>query len=164
MADFTIAVMLTLRNEGGFADNPADPGGRTNFGITQRDLVLTMPGKDVATLTSTDASQWYQTTKKPQIYNNILYWSIEDQNIASKIFDLGVLFGVGEAVELMQGILKLTVDGDFGPLSLAAVNAADPASLMVAYKAIFVQRALDIGAQWPAERQFVAGWIRRINL
>jgi lysozyme family protein len=164
MSDFAIAVFNTLINEGGFVDNPADPGGRTNFGITQRDLVLTMPGKDVATLTAADASQWYETTTQPQRYNNPLYWDIESQGVASKVFDLGVLFGVGTVVQFLQGILKLKVDGNFGPVSLAAVNGAEPFSLLTAIKTVLVQHALDIGAERPAERQFVTGWIRRINL
>ena len=163
MADFTIAVLLTLQHEGGFVDNPADPGGATNFGITQRDLNLTMPGKDVRTLTSAEAAQWYETTTQPQRYNNPLYWSIEDQSVASKIFDMGVLFGVGEAVHLIQGVLQLSIDGNFGPQTLAAVNGAEPLSLLSALKTVLAQHSFDIGSEHPAERQFIIGWIRRVN-
>lgn len=33
---FEPALAFVLRWEGGFVDNPADPGGRTNKGITQK--------------------------------------------------------------------------------------------------------------------------------
>jgi lysozyme family protein len=98
----------------------------------------------------------------------MLYSRITSQVIANKIFDLGVLFGVHVAVVLMQEVLQphfptLTIDGIFGSGTLDAVNGADPASLLVAYKAAFVGRAAKAGAEHPEERQFVAGWIRRIN-
>ena len=163
MADIDIAIAITIRNEGGFVDNPNDPGGRTKYGITQRDLDITAPGTEVETITPAFAANWYKTTTHPQRYNNPLYGQIEDQVVANKIFDLGVLFGVGTAVQLMQGILKLVVDGNFGPQSLAAVNESDPHSLLVAYKTVFVQHAINIGAAKPSERLFVVGWIRRIN-
>src|SRR6202790_2500048 len=35
---FQRAVTNVLKNEGGLTDNPLDPGGRTNRGITQRTL------------------------------------------------------------------------------------------------------------------------------
>ena len=33
MADFQLALAFTLKQEGGLVDNPADPGGLTNYGI-----------------------------------------------------------------------------------------------------------------------------------
>ena len=47
MADFNLAVALTLQHEGGFIDLAADPGGATKYGITQAD----MPGVQIADLT-----------------------------------------------------------------------------------------------------------------
>lgn len=37
MARFEDAIKLTLIHEGGYVNNPADPGGETNMGITKRD-------------------------------------------------------------------------------------------------------------------------------
>jgi lysozyme family protein len=154
MADPNIAIALTLKNEGGFVNNPADPGGATNMGITQAD----MPGINIADLTVTQAETYYD-----QHYWKSLYSEIEDQFVANKLFDMGVLFGVGTAVQMLQGILKLTVDGVFGPQTLAAVNGADSFSLLVAYKTVLVQHAINIGAEHPEEREFVVGWMRRVN-
>ncbi len=35
---FARCLELVLRQEGGYADHPADPGGATNFGITRKTL------------------------------------------------------------------------------------------------------------------------------
>ena len=160
MADFNIAVQITLVNEGGFVDNPADPGGATKYGITQAD----MPGVDIAGVTPQQATAYYQ-----EHYWKPLYSQIESQDVANKLFDMGVLFGVGEAVKLLQIVLQtaiptVTVDDEFGPETLAALNQIDAASLLQAYKTSLVTYALRIAANKPSDRQFAAGWGRRINL
>lgn len=174
MSDFKLAIPVTLVHEGGFIDNPADPGGATKYGITQKDLDATAalyPGfpTNVADLTTDQAARWYETTTKPERFNNPLYWQINDQAVATKIFDLGVLFGVGEAVKILQIVLEQAYpelgapDEVFGPKTLEYVNKTDPVSLLSAYKTAFVAYALRIAANRPSERIFVAGWGRRIN-
>jgi lysozyme family protein len=56
MADSKIAIAMTLIHEGGYVDNPADSGGPTNMGITQKD----MPGQDMRTLKVEKANTYYQ--------------------------------------------------------------------------------------------------------
>ena len=36
MAEFSLAIPIVLENEGGYVDDPNDPGGETNFGISKR--------------------------------------------------------------------------------------------------------------------------------
>lgn len=173
MSDFQKAIPITLVHEGGFNDDPADPGGATNHGITQKDLDATRAAypdfpANVRDLTSDQAAHWYETTTEPERFNNPLYWQIEDQMLASKVFDLGVLFGVKEAVEILQHVLApaypdVTPDGQFGPKTLAAVNQSDAASLLTAYQTAFVAYALQIAVHHPNEKKFVAGWGHRIN-
>lgn len=174
MSDFQTAIPVTLQHEGGFVDDPDDPGGATKYGITQKDLDATRaeyPGfpANVADLTPEQASNWYETTTKPERFNNPLYWEIADQAVATKVFDLGVLFGVGEAVKILQIVLQHAYpelgapDEQFGPKTLECVNKTDPASLLSAYKTAFVAYALRIATNRPTSRKFVAGWGRRIN-
>ena len=158
MSDFKIAVIFTLKNEGGYSDDVDDPGGATNFGITQND----MPGVDMKKITQDQAVQYYA-----QHYWKPLYSQIEDQDVASKLFDMGVLFGVGTAVKNLQQALTsgfaITVDGSFGPETLSAINQADGSSLLSAYKTLLVSHAFAIATAKPETRKFVAGWGRRIN-
>lgn len=152
-SSFEIAIALTLKNEGGFTDNPADPGGATNMGIEQRDL----PNVPIETLTQAQAVEYYS-----EHYWKPLYSEIGNQDTASKLFDMGVLFGVGTAVKTLQAVLQITQDGVFGPATLSALNAAGE-SILPEYKMAMLDRANEIVGQNPAEAVFLDGWERRIQ-
>jgi lysozyme family protein len=159
MADFEQAVKLTLVNEGGFVNNPADPGGATKYGVTQKD----MPDVNIADITPEQATEYYR-----EHYWKPLYSEIQSQEIANKLFDMGVLFGIGEAVKLLQIVLQtaypmLVVDEEFGPTTLGYVNDSDPGTLLAAYKTALVTYTLRIVTNRPNLRVFAAGWGRRIN-
>ena len=154
MADFQQAVALTLQHEGGYVNDPADPGGATNMGITQRDL----PETPIQNLTVAQAVAYYSNT-----YWKGLYSSLTSQQLANKLFDWGVLFGVGTAVKVLQGVLGIKQDGLFGPASLAAVNATDGVMLLEEYKNSMLIHASRVVAANPTLTKFLAGWMRRIN-
>jgi lysozyme family protein len=154
MADSKIAIAKTLVHEGGYADNPNDSGGATKYGIEQRD----MPDVNIADITPEQATEYYI-----EHYWKPFYSQIASQDVADKLFDMGVLFGVGEAVKLLQTVLNLTSDGIFGMVSVAATNQSDPASLLRAYQTAFVSHAIGIANAQPKDRVFLSGWIRRIN-
>jgi lysozyme family protein len=155
MADFLQAVNITLVREGGYVDDPDDPGGATKYGITQRD----MPGRDMKTLTIPEAIEFYK-----EKFWNPFYDAIVNSPIGNKLFDMGVLFGVKTTVEIMQRTLQLDDDGIFGSGTLAALNAVlTPPALLQLFKNNLVIHAVDVGAKNPRERKDVAGWINRIN-
>ena len=154
MADFQQAVALTLQHEGGYVNDPADPGGATNMGITQRDL----PETPIQNLTVAQAVAYYSNT-----YWKGLYSSLTSQQLANKLFDWGVLYGVGTAVKVLQGVLGIKQDGLFGPASLAAVNATDGVMLLEEYKNSMLIHASRVVAANPTLTKFLAGWVRRIN-
>ena len=154
MSSFEIAVAITLQHEGGYVNDPADPGGATNMGITQRDL----PDTPIQNLTVAQAVAYYSNT-----YWKGLYSSLTSQQLANKLFDWGVLFGVGTAVKVLQGVLGIKQDGLFGPASLAAVNATDGVMLLEEYKNSMLIHASRVVAANPTLTKFLAGWVRRIN-
>jgi lysozyme family protein len=154
MSDFRTSVLKTLIHEGGYVNNPNDSGGATNFGITQKDL----PGQDMQLLTEDQAVDYYSKN-----YWKTLYSQVDSQAIVDKIFDMGVLFGVGTAVGILQLSLGITHDGVFGPGTLAAVNQADETSLLLGYKTNLVTHAFNIAVANPQDRVFVIGWTNRIN-
>jgi len=159
VSNFQEAVKKTLIHEGGFVDNPHDAGGRTKYGITQKDL----PDVDIAQITPEQATVYYS-----EHYWKPLYAQIQSQSVAEKIFDMGVLFGVGKAVKILQAVLQpafpeVTPDGQFGPTTLNAVNQAEENSLLQGYKTALVAYTLRIVLAHPEDRDFVAGWGRRIN-
>ncbi len=154
MADFRTAIKKTLENEGGYVNNPADAGGETNMGISKREY----PNLDIKNLTEEQAIEIYRDG-----YWKKHYSEITDQFIADKLFDCGVLFGVGTVVKILQTALNNLADGVFGPATLLAVNAAEPVALLMKYKTSMVGHAITIVAANPQDRQFFSGWVRRIN-
>jgi len=156
VSDFMQAVQKTLIHEGGYVNNPADPGGATNFGIIQSD----MPGVDMRTITREQAIAYYAAH-----YWNDFYTQIVDQLLAEKLFDSGVLFGVKTAVKMLQITLvnkvSLVTDGEFGPGTLSAVN--QNANLLPAYRTILINHCMNVVNNRPESSVFVSGWVRRIN-
>ena len=163
MADLKISIAKTLVHEGGYVNNPVDPGGATKYGVTQRDLdgcrehYPNWP-LNVKDLTPEQATEYYlEAYVKPH------YTEIENQLVADKLFDMGVLFGTGSAVDVLERILNMPVDGVFGPNDLVATNEAEPSSLLSAYKTGLVSHAIGVANAKPAERIFLRGWITRAN-
>lgn len=122
MADFSEAVKKIFRLEGGYSDNPNDSGGRTNYGITE--AVARNHGLDVDTITRDEAEHIYYSSYWDPCGANL----IEDQRLATVIFDCAVNCGVFRAVIFLQAILfedydeRISVDGVFGPQTLGALD------------------------------------------
>lgn len=156
MADFDTAVAITLKNEGGYVNNPNDKGGATNMGITQRD----MPDIDIQNLTVDQAKQYYR-----EHFWQSLYDSITDQQAANKLFDMGVLFGVGTAVRLLQSSLALTQTRIFDSDTLMVVNTySNPAfPLLDKYKTRLKIHVRWIVKQNPSQSVFLDGWLKRVD-
>jgi lysozyme family protein len=173
MADFKTAVLLTVNpaHEGGFQKDPQDhanwTGNKigvgelkgTKYGVTAADL----PDTDIENLTVDQAIEFYRDK-----YWKPLYSQIESQPVANKIFDMGVLFGVGEAIKLLQISLQPTFphihpDGIFGNETLSTLNQVEENSLLSVYKTALVAYTLRIAVAKPEEKKNVAGWGKRIN-
>ena len=116
MAVFEACVDFTLRpeNEGNYVDNPADPGGPTNFGITLDGLSEwrghACTAADVRQLTLAEARQIYQAR----------YWqAVAGANLPPgldlMVFDFGVNHGPGSAVKMLQRLVGAKPDGAAGP-------------------------------------------------
>jgi lysozyme family protein len=117
-----------------------------------------MPNVNIADITPEQATEYYQ-----EHYWKPFYSQIENQTVADKLFDMGVLFGIGTATKLLQNVLSLVIDGVFGPKTLSTVNQADSVSLLSAFQAALVSHALGIANAQPKDRVFLVGWIKRIN-
>ena len=165
MADPNVAIAAVLEHEGGFVDDPADPGGATNFGITQADLdagalqVQPAPaGQDVRTLTAEAAAAWYREH----------FWSralgaIADQALANKLFDMMVLAGPETAKRILQDLVGAPADGCLGPRTVTLVNARDAGTLLAQFQAAMAAHFRAIAEKHPGEEKFLQGWINRVN-
>jgi lysozyme family protein len=148
MSNFDEAIGFVLANEGGLSNDPSDPGGLTNFGISQKQY----PALDIRNLTREDAVQIYQD----DYWNKFQYGDITSQRIATKVFDAAVNMGPVRAVRLLQLAVNVQADGVLGVQTIAAVNAADESNLMDEFKAQLAKYYCDLG-----KPEFMLGWLRR---
>jgi lysozyme family protein len=146
---FARAIERVLAHEGGFVDNPDDPGGKTRWGISQR----TYPHLNIATLTREQAIALYRRDAWTPIRGDAL-----PEAIAFQVLDAAVNHGVVRAVGWLQQVLDLRVDGVVGPLTRAAAADADPVALILAYNAA----RLDFYVRLRTFPTFGRGWTRRI--
>ncbi|MEX0311390.1 MAG: holin-associated N-acetylmuramidase [Tateyamaria sp.] len=179
--------MQTVRNiateivgrEGGYVNDPDDPGGATNFGVTihtMRRLGLDLDGDgdvdavDVRRLSREQAIDIFVTHyfERPRIAElpNVLH---------ATVFDMYVNAGAN-AIKILQRLLTemghpCVVDGALGPQSIAAARAAHraaPDHLVDAYGIARRNYYFRIADRRPASRKYArsraggkGGWIKR---
>jgi len=157
MADFSKAIGYVLANEGGYVNNPSDPGGETNFGISKR----AYPYVDIKNLTRDEAAAIYQRD----------YWKFDEmasQRVATKLFDACVNMGPSQAVRLLQLALgavevgpPVVADGKLGPETIAHANAADEEKLLDEFKARLAKFYAEEAINGTGMAGFLLGWLRR---
>jgi lysozyme family protein len=123
MADnFPDCLAVVLREEGGFVNNPHDPGGMTCLGVTkavwERWCGHSADESDMRTLTARAVGPLYRTQ----------YWNAIDGDNLPKaaalcVFDFGVNTGPVRAARFFQQIVGASQDGHLGPATVAALNA-----------------------------------------
>lgn len=110
---FDDSIKILFDEEGGYVNNPADPGGETNFGISKRRY----PNVDIKNLTREQAAQMYHSD----------YWlPLGCDNLppmlACNLFGAAVNEGKGTAAKQLQEILGITADGIIGNGTIDAVK------------------------------------------
>lgn len=116
MPDYESCVAVTLKWEGGFVDNPHDPGGATNMGITIETLRSYMrhpvTSQDVRSLNPATAKAIYQEYYWEPIKGDMLPHGLD-----LVVFDAAVNSGPTRAIELLQGVFGIAQDGSLGPIT-----------------------------------------------
>jgi lysozyme family protein len=162
---FDACLQFVLKWEGGFSDDPDDPGGATNLGIIQTEYDAYrqhkgLPTQSVKSITHAEAAE---------IYTNNYWIPLKCPNMTPPLdlvmFDTGVNMGVRTAVRFLQTCLHVTVDGDFGPKTQAALDArkSNIKPLVSAYLAARETRYHEIVAAHPKLGKFIKGWLNRLN-
>lgn len=138
----TIAANIAER-EGGVVNHPSDPGGLTKFGISQR----TYPDLDILRLTKAQAVAIYL---RDYLHKYQLHELTNARN-AEIVCDWLVN---GGGVKLIQRAVKVEEDGIIGPVTLAAIDAADPHQLLLSRLDYYVSLAA---------HPFLRGWVSRLR-
>lgn len=149
MNAFEEAFRLVIGHEGGYSNDPKDPGGETKYGISKRSYSHI----DIGALTLDGARRIYKADYWDKIHGDDL-----DPGLALVAFDAAVNNGVSQSIRWLQGAVGVKQDGVIGPATLNALSKADPAKTLVELHAsrIFMMAGL---STW---KHFGRGWSRRL--
>lgn len=160
---FESSLPFVLRWEGGFVDHPADPGGRTNKGVTQRTYDAWrekngMTQRDVRHIEDREVKAIYEAE----------YWQRAGcDRLQSQLdlvqFDTAVNMGVRRAIRFLQGSVGCGVDGVFGPQTENAAARCDPRSAIRDYCDAREDYYRRLAERNPKLAVFLRGWLNRLN-
>lgn len=168
MADFQPYFQKVLKWEGGFVNDPADPGGATNMGVTistwkaqgwdnNHDGVI-----DVTDLKMATPEQIGIICKK-NFWDIVGADQIKTQLVAQNIVDFGWGSGPVTAAKRTQAVLGVTADGKIGPATLAAINnypnQQELLTRLVDDRIAFLNAII---AKNPVLQKFKNGWMNRV--
>jgi lysozyme family protein len=147
--NFDKAFTLLIGHEGGFIDHPEDPGGATNFGITEsvaRSHGYTGPMK---TLPLSTAKHIYRVDYWDKVRADLL-----PEKLRFHVFDAAVNSGVKQAIIWLQTAVGADPDGVIGPKTISLASQVGPAK----YSAVRLRFMSNLKG-WTS---FGRGWARRI--
>ena len=189
MADFVPAMRIVFGVEGGLADTKGDKGGITNYGISLAFLKQCGIDKDdldndgikyelVGDLNNDGVVDRKDIIQLTPDYANKLYFKyfwctvnagmIEDQRLATILFDMSVNSGPETAARKLQGTLRqlgsyVDADGNIGPLSLKAINTyKDATQLCYAFISNRKTYYYQIADSDPTQTKFLRSWMNRL--
>jgi len=130
MSGFDAAFEETVGIEGGYSNDPSDPGGETKYGITKRVARANGYSGSMITLPLQEARR----IAKSQYWDVLRLDDIPSERITAELFDTGYNMGVGIAGKFLQRALNalnrqetdyddVEVDSVVGPVTIAAARA-----------------------------------------
>lgn len=172
---FDTLIEPLLGREGGYSNNPADTGGPTNWGITER----------VARAEGYPGSMQAMTRDTAKLIYRRRYWTAPGFDkvaalsvpLAEELFDTGVNMGVGTAARWLQRALNvlnrggkdyadLTPDGQVGQATLDALASLQKARgalgftvLLKALNCLQGAHYIELAEQNPSQEAFAFGWL-----
>lgn len=163
LARFQACLPLILKHEGGYVDDPRDPGGATNLGVTLATaraykLDLDHDGDvdkaDVRALKPADVAPVYHRG----------YWLASSADLCPPgldymVFDCAVNQGVGRATRWLQTVLAVKADGLIGPKTIAALGIVNRSMAI----ALYADLREDHYRSLSTFDRFGKGWLRRLE-
>ena len=152
------AFKLVMKSEGGYVDNPADPGGRTNLGVTQKTweswVGRESNEKEMRALTKTDVEPLYKRK----------YWDAcrcDDlpTGLDYLVFDFAVNAGVGRSAKILQSCVGVSVDGQIGNQTIEATKKIAPFNLIER----FSEAKINFYKSLVTFPTFGKGWLNRVE-
>lgn len=163
MSEFLPAFESALLNEGGYklTNVAGDRGKQTYAGISRRWWPNWHGWQTI------DAGDRPETAHVRAFYK-LNFWDplrldeVKDQRVAESIYDFGVNADTKVAAKLAQIVVGCTPDGRFGPITLQALNAADPELFLAKFALAKLARYRDIVTKDRTQMKFILGWVNRL--
>lgn len=159
--DFEKAFERLIGHEGGFSDDPKDPGNWTGGKVNVGRLVGTKFGiaantyghLDIKNLTLDDAKSiyykdWWLKLSADQI----------DGAIAYQMWDFAVNAGMGTAKKTLQRAVGVNADGIIGPATIKATNSMPVNDVLLRFNAQRLRYYTSLST-WPT---YGKGWTNRV--
>ncbi len=172
MANFASAFSATMKAEGGYVNDPKDPGGETYKGVARKlnskwDGWIVIDKAKQANNFPANLDSNAPLQEKIKAFYETNYWDkvrgddINDQHIAESIFDFAVNAGPVTSAKLAQLTVNAEPDGVIGPATLQKINADDPRAFLSLFALHKIRRYMKICEQRPDSKKFFYGWVRR---
>lgn len=143
----------TIGHEGGYVNNPKDPGGETIWGIT----IVTARANGYS-----GPMRYMKRDQAKEIYRKA-YWERAkcaqyNSAIGFQMFDAAVNHGIGNAIRILQRAVGVADDGSVGQITLGAINEKSLDDVLVLFNA----ERLDFYSKLKTFDEFGRGWTRRV--
>lgn len=161
--DYRDAIDKVLIHEGGFVNHPADKGGATNFGITQKVYEefkgRTVSLQEMKLMPKADAYAIY----KAKYWDKIQGDKIRLFSMAFAIFDQAVNRGPSAAIKQAQKVLRTLETGKMDDVTISRLNTYNERDFLNAYLAASAAVYRSIASNNPSQSVFLQGWLNRVD-
>jgi len=164
-AGFNRALAHVLEMEGGWTDDPYDPGGPTNFGIT----LATYAGDKGVELTAANMAalkaelKFIPTATARRIYRERYWLPASCPQLSAPLaffhFDAAVKQGVTGAARFLQEAVGADIDGEIGPETLGNAATRPVAETLALYAEARRRHYRSLSTFW----RFGRGWLARVD-
>lgn len=159
--NFEAALLETLKWEGGYVNDPKDPGGMTFKGITAI-TYAEVTGRRLSTITEKEMRSIPDDVVK-SVYKRKYWDAVKADQLPSGldmlVFDFAVNSGPARAIKELQECLNVPVDGVLGPITLKHISTFPIEQIIKEY----VQARIDFLKSLKTFETFGKGWIRRVS-
>jgi lysozyme family protein len=157
------ALKFTLKWEGGYTNDPLDPGGPTNFGIIQRRYDEYRNDQNL----SKQSVKFITKKEVNDIYEDYYWKPIRAQWVSSPLgltlFDTAVNLGVGGATARLQASLKVPITSKWTQDISNKIHQSDQVEVALNICKLRIAKRYERIRQRADQKRFLKGWLNRDN-
>jgi len=161
-----------MKAEGGYVNDPQDPGGETYKGIARTrnakwpgwvmvDQAKTKPNFPKSLDNNADLQQKVRDFYEANYWDKVRGDEITDQHIADSIFDFAVNAGPATSIKLAQITVGVEPNGVVDAETLQKINADNARAFLAVFSLSKISRYVHICEGRKESRKYFYGWVKR---